>query len=111
MCQDTALTLSKYVPSNVYLTTHDCQITYSLSFLPCAGLMSQFYHCLLQSDVVVWTHPYTVFLSVLLPVVSCVTEHQQVRCQPIRAAIAALRGHSCDLGPLPQVNFQPLIPV
>lgn len=46
------------------------------------------------------THPYAVLLSVLLPVVSRVTEHQQVGRQPIRAAITALCGNSCDLGAL-----------
>lgn len=46
------------------------------------------------------THPYAVLLSVLLPVVSRVTEHQQVGRQPIRAAITTLCGDSCDLGAL-----------
>ena len=57
------------------------------------------------------THPYTVFLSVLSPVVPCVAEHEQVGHQPIRATVAALRSYSCDLGPPSQVHLQPLVPV
>ena len=58
-----------------------------------------------------WTHPYTVLLSVLLPVVPRVAEHQQVRRQPIGAAVAALGGDSGDPGALAQVDLQPLVPV
>lgn len=57
------------------------------------------------------THPYTVLLPVLFPVVSRVAEHQQVRRQPIRAAVAALSSDGGDLGPLTQADLQPLIPV
>lgn len=62
-------------------------------------------------DGPVRTHPYTVLLSVLLPVVSRVAEHQQVRRQPIGAAVATLRGDGGDLGPLAQADLQPLVPV
>ena len=57
------------------------------------------------------THVYTVFLSILSPVVPCVAEHQQVGRQPIRAAVAALRGDGGDVCPLTQVDLQPLISV
>ena len=39
---------------------------------------------------------------------SRVAEHEQVGCEPIRAAVAALRSNSSDLGPPPQVHLQPL---
>lgn len=68
-------------------------------------------HKLCSAMQVFQTHPYTVLMSVLFPVVSRVAEHQQVRRQPIRAAVAALSGDSCDLGPLTQADLQPLIPV
>lgn len=47
----------------------------------------------------------------LSPVVSCVAEHQLVGSQPIGAAIASLRGNSCDSGPPSQINLQPLVPI
>lgn len=57
------------------------------------------------------SYPCAVLLSVLPPVVPSVTKHQQVTRQPIRAAVASLCGHGCDLGPPPQIHFQPLVPV
>lgn len=47
----------------------------------------------------------------LSPIVPSVTEHQQVACEPIRAAVAALCGHGGDFGPSPQIHFQPLVHV
>lgn len=57
------------------------------------------------------THVYTVLLSILSPVVPCVAEHQQVGRQPIRAAVAALRGNGGDVCSLTKVDLQPLISV
>lgn len=52
-----------------------------------------------------------VLLSMLSPVVSGVTKHQQVACKPIRAAVASLRSHGSDFGPPPKIHFQPLVRV
>lgn len=65
----------------------------------------------MSAATAVWTHPDAVLLSVLLPVVARVAEHQQVRRQPIGAAVAALCSDSSDLGPLAQADLQPLVPV
>lgn len=57
------------------------------------------------------SYPRAVLLLMSSPVVSRVTKHQQVTRQPIRAAVATLRGHGNDLSPPPQVHLQPLVAV
>lgn len=54
-------------------------------------------------------YPEAVFLPMLSPVVSCVTEHQHITGQPVRAAVASLCGYGSDLGPPPQIHLQPLV--
>lgn len=55
------------------------------------------------------TYPDAVFLSVLFPVPSAVTEHQEIAGHPVGAPISTLGGHRCDLHPLSKVNLQPLV--
>lgn len=64
------------------------------------------------SDWAIWrekmSYPNAVFMLVLFPVVSCVTEHQAVTRHPVRAPVSSLRGHCCNLHSAPQVHLQPL---
>lgn len=55
------------------------------------------------------SYPDAVFLLVLLPVASGVTEHQAVTRHPVRAPRSALRGHRCDLHSASQVQLEPLL--
>lgn len=57
------------------------------------------------------SYPDAVFLLVLFPVASCVTEHQAVTCHPVRASISALRGHCCNLHSVSQVHLEPLLSI
>lgn len=54
-------------------------------------------------------YPDAILLSVRPPIMACVTEHEEVACEPIRAAVSALGGDGCNLRPLLQLDFQPLV--
>jgi hypothetical protein len=55
------------------------------------------------------TYPDAVFLSILLPVPSTITEHQEIAGHPVGAPISTLGGHGRDFHPLSKVNLQPLV--
>lgn len=57
------------------------------------------------------SYPDAVFLLVLFPVASCVTEHQAVTRHPVRASISSLRGHCCNLYSVSQVHLEPLLSI
>lgn len=57
------------------------------------------------------SYPDAVFLLVLFPVASCVTEHQAVARHPVRAAVSSLRGHCCNLHSVSQVHLEPLLSI
>lgn len=57
------------------------------------------------------SYPDAVFLLVLFPVVSCVTEEEAVARHPVRAPVSPLRGHCGDLHSAPQVHLEPLLRV
>lgn len=56
-----------------------------------------------------WKSPDAFLLSILLPVLPTITEHQQIAGHPVRAPIPSLCCHSSDLHSLSKVNLQPLI--
>ncbi len=55
------------------------------------------------------SYPDAILLSVRPPIMARVTEHEEVACDPIRAAVSALGGDGCNLRPLLQLDFQPLV--
>jgi len=57
------------------------------------------------------SYPDAVFLLVLFPVASCVTEHQAVARHPVRASVSSLRGHCCNLHSVSQVHLEPLLSI
>lgn len=57
------------------------------------------------------SYPDAVFLLVLFPVASCVTEHQAITRHPVRASVSSLRGHCCNLHSVSQVHLEPLLSI
>lgn len=57
------------------------------------------------------SYPDAVFLLVLFPVASCVTEHQAVTRHPVRASVSSLCGHCCNLHSVSQVHLEPLLSI